>query len=88
VQLARVAAVLGVDRRGLLRRDDVPMLYLLARGDRLIPRAAARAILEVRPDTQLLEFDAPHFLLQTEPAECADAVRRFCERIDAARQAQ
>jgi len=74
---ARAAAVLGVDYRPQLRRIDVPMLYLLALRDRLIQRAAARAIVELRPETQLVEFDAPHFLLQTEPGACAAAVRRF-----------
>lgn len=82
---ARAVAALGVDHRPLLRRVEVPMLYLLARRDRLVPRAAARAILEVRADVELVEFDAPHFLLQTEPGACAAAVRRFVDtRVTAA----
>jgi hypothetical protein len=66
-----------VDYRPLLRRIEVPMLYLRARADRLIPVAAGRAILESRPDVELAEFDAPHFLLQTEPEACARAVEQF-----------
>jgi len=76
---ARVAAVLGLDYRPLLRRIDVPMLYLRAKADRLIPEAAARAIIEQRADVGLIEIDGPHFLLQTEPEACAKAVEHFME---------
>jgi pimeloyl-[acyl-carrier protein] methyl ester esterase len=77
---ARVAAVLAMDYRPLLQRIEVPMLYLRAGADRLIPAAASRAILELRPEMELTEFDAPHFLLQTEPHACARAVEKFMER--------
>jgi pimeloyl-ACP methyl ester carboxylesterase len=76
---ARVAAVLGVDYRPQLRSIEVPMLYLRAKADRLIPAAASRAILELRPDVKMTEFEAPHFLLQTEPEACARAVEKFME---------
>jgi pimeloyl-[acyl-carrier protein] methyl ester esterase len=76
---ARVTAVLGVDCQPLLARIEVPVLYLRAKADRLIPAAASRAILELRPDVKLAEFDAPHFLLQTEPQACARAVENFME---------
>ena len=74
---ARVAAVLGVDYRSLLQRIEVPMLYLRAKADRMIPATAGRALLELRPEVELMEFDAPHFLLQTEPQACARAVEKF-----------
>ncbi|HET9472467.1 MAG TPA: hypothetical protein VFO82_01155, partial [Steroidobacteraceae bacterium] len=62
---ARVAAILGVDQRALLPKITVPMMYMRARHDRMIPASAGRAILALRPDVELSEFDAPHFLLQT-----------------------
>jgi len=80
VLAARAAAILSVDQRPRLAHVDVPMLYLRATADRLVSLAAARAILEAQPATQLAEFDAPHFLLQTEPAACAATTRRFMER--------
>jgi hypothetical protein len=76
---ARVAAVLGLDYRPLLQRIEVPMLYLRAKGDRLIPAAASQAILELLPEVTLIEVDGPHFLLQTEPEACARAVENFME---------
>lgn len=77
---ARVAAILAVDVRTQLARISVPMLYLRAGCDRLVSRASSLEILELRPDVGLAEFDAPHFLLQTEPAACAAAVLAFLKR--------
>ena len=74
---ARVAAILAVDCRAQLRRIEVPMLYLRARDDRLVPASAGHAIQELRPDCEFIEIDAPHFLLQTEPKSCAAAVLAF-----------
>ena len=80
---ARVAALLSVDRRAELRRIAVPMLYLRATRDRLVPSSAARRVLEVRPDVQLVEIAGPHMLLQTEPVACAEALREFLRRCAA-----
>jgi len=77
---ARVAALLAVDRGALLRKIQVPMLYMRARKDRLVPASASRKILELRPDVELAEFDAPHLLLQIEPQKCAAAVLDFIRR--------
>lgn len=80
VLAARAAAILSVDQRPRLAHIDVPMLYLRATADRLVSKSAAREILDARPGTQLTEFDAPHFLLQTEPEACATATRQFLQR--------
>ncbi len=74
----RVAAILGVDQRAMLARIAVPMMYMRARHDRTIPASAGRAILALRPDVELSEFDAPHFLLQTEPEACSSAISISC----------
>lgn len=74
---ARVSAILSVDELSRLRRIEVPMLYLLARRDRLVPRSAFNRIDRVRSDMQLQQIDAPHFLLQTQPVAAAEAIRNF-----------
>lgn len=76
---ARVAAILAVDLSAELRKIVVPLLYLRAQQDRLVPAAALRKIERIRPDMLVEEFDAPHFLLQTEPWRCAAAVLRFID---------
>lgn len=77
---SRVSSVLAVDNRPLLARVKVPMLYLRATADRLIPEAAGREIVKLRPDVEWAEIDAPHFMLQTEPEACARVVEKFCAR--------
>jgi pimeloyl-ACP methyl ester carboxylesterase len=74
---ARVAAILAADYSALLRRIQVPMMYLLATRDRLVPRSAYLEMQRLRPDIRLEEFDAPHFLLQTRSRASAAAVRAF-----------
>jgi pimeloyl-ACP methyl ester carboxylesterase len=76
----RIAAILSIDTRPLLSKIQVPMLYLRANHDRVVSRAAGLTILNQRSDIQLAKFDAPHFLLQTEPAACAAAVLEFAGR--------
>jgi pimeloyl-ACP methyl ester carboxylesterase len=76
---ARVAAILSVDHSALLRRIGVPLHYLLARQDRLVPRAALERIRRVRADIGVDEIDAPHFLLQTKAAESAAAITRLLQ---------
>jgi pimeloyl-ACP methyl ester carboxylesterase len=78
---ARVAALLAVDHRPLLRQIQMPMLYLRASRDRLIPSSAGRTIMDMRPDVELAEIDAPHFLLQTAPGQAAAAVVPFVRRV-------
>lgn len=77
---SRIAAVLSVDYRDRVSRIAAPILYLRANQDRVIPRAAGLAILNLRSGIALAEFDAPHFLLQTEPAAAAATVLDFTRR--------
>jgi len=78
---ARVSAILGVDYRAQLRRIELPMMYIRATADRLIPVSAGREIQELRPDCEFVEVNAPHFLLQTEPQACVAAVKSFVQRL-------
>lgn len=74
---ARVAAIMSVDYSALLPRIRVPMLYMLARRDRLVRRSAFHRMDRLRHDILLEQIDAPHFLLQTEPVRAAEAIRNF-----------
>jgi pimeloyl-ACP methyl ester carboxylesterase len=77
VMRARLRAVLAVDVSGQLVAVAVPTLYLRARQDGVIPRSAGQHLLEIRPDFAVLEFEAPHFLLQVVPDEAARSVSQF-----------
>jgi pimeloyl-[acyl-carrier protein] methyl ester esterase len=74
---ARVQATLDVDVTASLARLEVPLLYLQASDDRLIPAAAGEAIVAAVPSGSLVRIAGPHFLLQAAPVACAAAVRRF-----------
>jgi len=74
---ARMRAVLAVDVSDRLAACDTPILYLRATRDRLVPRTAAELVAKIRPSTKVVELDAPHFLLQTEPAQAAREIAAF-----------
>lgn len=77
----RLRAVMQVDVQEQLGRIDLPVLYLRAAHDRTVPRAASLRILRLRPQTQLVELDAPHFLLQAVPAAAWRAITAFAAAL-------
>jgi pimeloyl-ACP methyl ester carboxylesterase len=77
---ARLKAVLSVDVSEKLATVRVPILYLRASQDRLVPASASALVLSLRPNTQVVELDAPHFLLQAMPVEAAKAVSSFVHK--------
>lgn len=74
---ARMRAVLQVDVRTRLAAAQVPVLYLQARQDYLLPARAAAEVQACLPSVQVESLDGPHLLLQACPGAAADAVRRF-----------
>ena len=80
---SRLVAVASVDASTTLAALPVPLLYLRAREDRLVPASAWEWIKHLRADARVAEFDAPHALLQTRPAEAAEAVTAFVRTVRA-----
>ena len=78
---ARTRAVLKVDRTNALRQTSVPLLYLCAAEDRVVPASAWRVVKGSRPDAQFVELPGPHFLLQVAPAQAAEAIQAFVRGI-------
>jgi len=76
---ARARAVLSVDLSAALSRVDVPVLYLRASEDRVVPLSASQAVIALAPATKVVEFLAPHFLLQASPSQAAATVYEFME---------
>ena len=77
----RIYNVLKTDTSPLLSKLTLPILYLRAKRDWVILKSSSEHILRLAPHTQLVEFDAPHFLLQSQPKETAMAVANFIESI-------
>lgn len=77
----RLRAVLAVNVSAKLSTIKVPILYLRASRDRLVPSAASALVSQLNPCTKVVELEAPHFLLQAAPAEAAQAIGAFVREI-------
>ena len=84
---ARLLAVLAVDHTALLAGIQVPTLALCASQDRLVPPAATRWIQARLPALEITTLEGPHWLLQTRPEACAQAIRAFAGRLQVLRGA-
>lgn len=71
----RVRDVLEVDVSAALTAVAVPVHYLQAKRDRLVPPRCAAEIARLRPHTVTHIIDGPHCLLQAAPAESAARLR-------------
>lgn len=76
----RLHEVLTVDVTARLADIALPTLILLATGDRILPRSAARLLVQHTHRAEVVRIDGPHLLLQTRSAESAAAVLRFLSR--------
>ena len=80
VYRGRLRAISKVDVSADLARVDVPMIYFRAAHDGMVPRSASEQIAKFWPRLQIVDFDAPHMLLQCAPAAAARATREFLDR--------
>src|SRR5262245_29228999 len=82
VLAARLRAIAGVDASEELRRCKVPILYLQAMEDRIVPAGCLKTIQGIRPDVQVAEFQGPHLLLQTAADDAARALEDFRRSLE------
>jgi pimeloyl-ACP methyl ester carboxylesterase len=78
---ARLRAVLETDVTDRLPHIRVPVLYLRATNDKVVPKSAAGLICELVPHARLVEIDSPHFMLQTRAREAAIPVVAFLREV-------
>jgi len=71
---ARAKAALSANVSADLEKVHVPILYLRASEDKLIPAACARLISSLAPAAKIETIQAPHFLLQTAPSAAIAAI--------------
>lgn len=77
---ARLKAVLKVNVLRQFERLRVPVLYLQASRDLVVPESAAADLREVLPALQIARLDGPHGLLQAAPRAAAVAATWFLMR--------
>ncbi len=73
----RLLAVKAVDHTSLLAQIPRPVLALVAARDRLVPQKAVAWMRAHRTQLDLATIDGPHWLLQTRPEACLQAIQRF-----------
>lgn len=78
---ARLRAVLGVNVGHKLARVQMPILYLQAAQDRLVPSAAAAIAVQANPQMQLVKLEGPHFLLQVCPQAVHETLGAFFSKV-------
>jgi len=82
VLAARFRAILACDMRADLSRVDVPILYMRATHDRVVPLFCLEEILKIKPMTEVACIDGPHLLLQREPQKAAEVATRFIRQLE------
>jgi pimeloyl-ACP methyl ester carboxylesterase len=83
VMAFRIRLVSSVDSRNALRSCPVPILYLQASEDRLVPERSLLEILRVRPDVEHRQIDSPHFVMQICPKEAWKLLLAFLGTLQA-----
>ncbi len=78
---ARLRAIAEVDMSDRLAAVTVPILYLRASHDRIVPESAGDLVVQIKPETTLVSVQAPHFLLQVGFREAARVIRAFVANI-------
>jgi pimeloyl-ACP methyl ester carboxylesterase len=82
---ARLEAVVAVDASAALASVKVPVVYLQATQDALVPARAAQLALKACPAMRVVPIRGPHCLLQAAPAETAALVAALVREIESAR---
>jgi pimeloyl-[acyl-carrier protein] methyl ester esterase len=78
---ARIGELLRVDVREKLSEIKVPILYLRASYDGVIPPRESEEIRRLVPEVRIVELDAPHFLLQAVASQAAGVVGGFAREV-------
>lgn len=78
---ARIGAACAVDFSNELRKVRVPVLYLRASQDRIVPRSASRKIRRLVPSLHIEDIEGPHYLLQACAPSAAESIRRFARAV-------
>ena len=78
---ARSRAALGVDVRAAAAKCPVPVLYLAASHDIVVPQWNAKAVKTAVPRAEVVTIRGPHLALRTNAAAGAAAVTQFMTAV-------
>jgi pimeloyl-ACP methyl ester carboxylesterase len=78
---ARLQAVLSVNVSAKLAALKVPVLYLRASHDRVVPSSASELVSQSYPNVKVVQVEGPHCLLQAAASESAQVIRGFLREV-------
>lgn len=81
VLAARTRMALAVDARNALAQIKIPMAYLSARYDVVVPAWNLKNILAIKPDINVVSFNTQHFLLQSAPHVAWQTLSNLCRKF-------
>jgi len=76
---ARLKEALKTNRLQEFSKLDLPMLYLRASNDRLVPARASNKMAKSNQKLSIADVEGPHFLLQAAPDKAWAAIASFCD---------
>jgi pimeloyl-ACP methyl ester carboxylesterase len=77
----RLRAIFACDVRKELNRVAVPILFVQATQDRIVPATCLEEIRRIKPMIEVAKIDGPHLILQRRPQESAMIVSKFIGRL-------
>jgi pimeloyl-[acyl-carrier protein] methyl ester esterase len=77
----RVREIICVDATQALRDCPVPILYLQATRDAVVPAANYTRIASIRPDVSLARINSGHMIFKTQPNAALTAIQEFIARL-------
>ncbi len=81
VLTSRLRSILGKDVTNSFAQCRIPILFVQAKADRVVPLRVLHELLSVRPGLEHVTIDGPHLLLQRRPLESAAVIVPFLERF-------
>ena len=77
---SRLREIADVDATEIVKKCELPILYLRATRDRLVYKNSMELIQMCGQNVIIKEFDSPHMLLHTYPKEVATTIRQFVQQ--------
>jgi pimeloyl-ACP methyl ester carboxylesterase len=77
----RLKQILAINVTAELVACQLPILYIQAKHDGVVPASNLEHILRLKPEVQYVQIDAPHLVLQSQPLLAAQAISAFIDKV-------
>ena len=81
VYFYRLREIADVDVTNILENCDLPILYMRATRDRLVYESSMKLVEKYANNLTVENFYVPHMLLQTQPKQAVESIKRFINEV-------